>query len=46
MNPYILGMNIIWGMFKYIYMTTPISVFMLGTKKAKNDTNKVVGQQT
>ena len=38
MNPYIFGINIIGECFEYMYMTTPISVFMSGLKKAENGT--------
>ena len=38
MNPYTFGINIIWGMFKYMYMTTPISVLCQTHKMAKNGT--------
>ena len=33
---YIYGINIILGIFKYMYMTTPISAFVSGPKKVKN----------
>ena len=38
MNPYIFRVNIIRGMFKYMYMTTPIFEFISGQKMATNGT--------
>ena len=35
MNPYIFGINIVWGVFKYMNMTTLTSVFMSGPKKGQ-----------
>ena len=36
MNPYIFEINIIWGCYMYMHMTTPISVSMSCPKKGEN----------
>ena len=38
MNPYIFGINKSEECFKYIYITTPTSVFVSGPKEDKNGT--------
>ena len=45
MNPYIFEISTIWGMFKYMYMTTPISALMSGQKRPKKAKNGTLTRQ-